>query len=50
LSTRDTLEVVEREMRTALAFHLDEGIAGDSDPIPDPSGRGVYLERGSRAA
>jgi len=49
VATGDTLEAVEREMRAAIAFHL-EGIAEDGDPIPDPSGPGVYVERGTRAA
>ena len=49
VATADTLEDVEREMRAAIAFHL-EGIAEDGDPIPDPSGPGVYVERSSPAA
>ena len=36
-------------MRGAIAFHLD-GMAEDGDPIPDPSGPGVYVERRSPAA
>jgi predicted RNase H-like HicB family nuclease len=40
-----TLEEVEREMRSAIVFHL-EGMARDGDPIPDPSGPGTYVERG----
>lgn len=40
----DTLEEVETEMRSAIAFHL-EGMAADGDPIPEPSGPGVYVER-----
>lgn len=39
-----TLDECEREMRDAIAFHL-EGIAEDGDPIPPPSGPGVYVER-----
>jgi predicted RNase H-like HicB family nuclease len=39
-----TLEEVEREMPAAIAFHL-EGLAQDGDPIPEPSGPGVYVER-----
>ncbi len=38
----DTLEEVEREMREALAFHL-EGLQDDGLPLPEPSGPGVYL-------
>lgn len=45
----DTLEEVEREMRGAIAFHL-EGLAEDGEPIPEPSGPGVYIERKPRAA
>jgi predicted RNase H-like HicB family nuclease len=40
----DTLEEVEREMRAAIAFHL-EGLGEDGEPIPEPSGPGVYVER-----
>jgi predicted RNase H-like HicB family nuclease len=36
-------------MRRAIEFHL-EGMAGEGDPIPDPAGPGVYVERGSPAA
>lgn len=49
VATGDTLEEVEREMRGAIAFHL-EGMAGDGDPIPDPSGPGVYVARRSGIA
>ena len=45
VATGETLEAVEHEMRDALAFHL-EGLAEDGAPLPDPSGPGVYLERG----
>lgn len=38
------LEDIEREMRDAIAFHL-EGMAEDGDPFPDPSGPGVHVER-----
>jgi predicted RNase H-like HicB family nuclease len=48
-ATGDTLEQVEDEMRRAIAFHL-EAMAGDGDPIPDPAGPGVYVERRSPAA
>jgi len=44
-----TLEEVEREMRQAIAFHL-EGLAADDAPLPDPSGPGVYVERKPQAA
>jgi predicted RNase H-like HicB family nuclease len=48
VATGETLEAVELEMRSAIAFHL-EGLAKDGAPIPDPSGPGVYLERKARA-
>ena len=44
-----TLQEVEREMRAAIALHL-EGLAEDGDPIPEPSGPGVYIERASAVA
>lgn len=44
VATGDTLEEAERQMREALAFHL-EGIAEGGEPLPEPSGPGVYLER-----
>ena len=42
VATGDTLEEVEREMREALAFHL-EGLESGGLPLPEPSGPGVYL-------
>jgi predicted RNase H-like HicB family nuclease len=39
-----TVEEVEREMRAAIALHL-EGLAADGESIPEPSGSGVYVER-----
>lgn len=48
VATGDTLEEVEREMREAIAFHL-EGMAEDGEQPPDPSGSGVYVARKSRA-
>jgi predicted RNase H-like HicB family nuclease len=48
-ATGDTLEEVETEMRAAIAFHL-EGLAQDGDPIPEPSGPGVYVERTTAVA
>ena len=48
-ATGDTLEEVETEMRAAIAFHL-EGLAKDVEPIPEPSGPGVYVERKTAAA
>lgn len=49
VATGATVEECERRMREALAFHL-EGLAGGGDPIPPPSGGGVYVERPPRAA
>jgi predicted RNase H-like HicB family nuclease len=49
VATGGTVEEAEREMRAAIALHL-EGLAEDGDPLPDPSGPGVYLERTIRAA
>jgi predicted RNase H-like HicB family nuclease len=48
-ATGDSLEAVEREMRDAIAFHL-EGLAQDGEPLPEPSGPGVYVERKPPAA
>jgi predicted RNase H-like HicB family nuclease len=48
-ATGDTLENVERKMRAAIAFHL-EGLAQDGEPIPEPSGPGVYVERAAAVA
>jgi predicted RNase H-like HicB family nuclease len=47
VATGATLEEVEREMRAAIALHL-EGLA-DGEPIPEPSGPGVYVERTAAA-
>ena len=49
VATGDTLDEVEREMRAAIAFHL-EGLAEDGEPTPDPSGPGVYVERAAETA
>lgn len=48
-ATGDTLEEVEREMRAAIALHL-EGLGEDGGPIPEPSGPGVYVERATAVA
>ena len=37
VATGAGLEEVEREMRAAIALHL-EGLAADGEPIPEPSG------------
>jgi predicted RNase H-like HicB family nuclease len=44
VATGATVEEVKREMRAAIAFHL-EGLAADGESIPEPSGPGVYVER-----
>jgi predicted RNase H-like HicB family nuclease len=49
VATGASLEEVEREMRAALALHL-EGIAEDGAEIPASSGPGVYVERSRVAA
>lgn len=49
VATGDTVEAVEREMRAAIALHL-EGIVEDGGQVPEPSGPGVYVERTPRAA
>jgi predicted RNase H-like HicB family nuclease len=48
VATGATLEEVEREMRAAIALHL-EGLAEDGEPLPEPSGPGVYVERTAAA-
>ena len=48
-ATGDTLEEVEREMRAAIALHL-AGLDEDGEPIPEPSGPGVYVERATAVA
>jgi predicted RNase H-like HicB family nuclease len=49
VATGATVEDVEREMRTAITLHL-EGLTADHEPIPEPSGSGVYVERKPAAA
>jgi predicted RNase H-like HicB family nuclease len=48
-ATGASLEEVEREMRATIALHL-EGIVEDGGETPEPSGPGVYVKRGPRAA
>lgn len=36
-------------MREAIAFHVD-GLAAGGDPIPEPTGPGVYIEQHAGAA
>ena len=43
VATGATEPDVEREMREAMAFHL-EGLALEGYPIPEPSTRSAYLE------
>jgi predicted RNase H-like HicB family nuclease/predicted RNA binding protein YcfA (HicA-like mRNA interferase family) len=38
----DTIEETEREMRSAIAFHID-GLRLNGDPVPAPSGVAVAL-------
>jgi predicted RNase H-like HicB family nuclease len=45
----DTIEETVADMREAIAFHI-EGLAADGDPIPEPTGPGVYIEQNSAAA
>jgi predicted RNase H-like HicB family nuclease len=49
VATGATIEEVRAEMREALAFHL-EGLADAGEPLPEPSGPGVYVELDPRAA
>lgn len=49
VATGATVEETEREMRAAIAFHV-EGLAEDGAPVPEPSGPGVYVERKARGA
>lgn len=48
VATGDTIEACVREMRAALAFHLD-GMREDGEAIPEPSGPGVYVRHGAAA-
>jgi predicted RNase H-like HicB family nuclease len=38
----DTVEECAAQMREALAFHL-EGLAKEGEPIPEPTGSGIYI-------
>ncbi|MGI8506691.1 MAG: type II toxin-antitoxin system HicB family antitoxin [Solirubrobacteraceae bacterium] len=44
----DTIDETVAEMREAIAFHL-EGLAADDDPVPKPTGPGVYIEQHAAA-
>ena len=48
VATGATESDVEREMREAMAFHL-EGLALEGYPVPEPSTRSAYLEVASAA-
>jgi predicted RNase H-like HicB family nuclease len=43
VATGATREEVEREMREAIAFHL-EGMAQSGEPIPEPQTYATYVE------
>ena len=49
VATGATIEETEREMRAAIALHI-EGLAEDGRPIPSASGPGVYVERSTQTA
>ena len=43
VATGTTLEEVEREIREAVAFHI-EGLHEDGQPVPPPSSTVEYIE------
>jgi len=43
IATGDTRDEVEREMKGAIAFHLD-GLKAEGMGIPDPSSSSSYVE------
>ncbi len=43
VATGRTREEVEREMREALAFHLD-GLREDGRPVPPPGAAAAYVD------
>jgi predicted RNase H-like HicB family nuclease len=43
IATGDTVELVEREIREAIKFHID-GMKADGEPVPPPSTRVEYVE------
>lgn len=43
VSTGETKEEVERNIREAIEFHL-EGMREDGDPVPDPGASVFYAE------
>jgi predicted RNase H-like HicB family nuclease len=48
VATGDTIEECVKEMRSALAFHL-EGMREYGEAIPEPSGSGIYVRYGVAA-
>ena len=42
-ATGATREECEAQMREAIAFHI-EGLRAEGEPVPEPSGGGVYIE------
>jgi predicted RNase H-like HicB family nuclease len=43
IATANSREATEREMREAIAFHLD-GLKADGAPIPVPSSSSSYVD------
>ena len=43
IATASSREATEREMRQAIAFHLD-GLKAEGAPIPEPSSSSSYVE------
>lgn len=43
VSTGETREAIERNMKEAIEFHL-EGMQEEGYPIPEPSSESAYLE------
>jgi predicted RNase H-like HicB family nuclease len=43
ITTGHTIEEIERNIREAIALHL-EGLAEDGEPIPEPSTSVSYIE------
>lgn len=45
VATGDTVEETEREIREAIAFHID-GLRRDGLPVPPPTTRAEYVDIG----
>jgi predicted RNase H-like HicB family nuclease len=43
VATGDTLQIVEREIRDAIRFHID-GLKEDGHPVPMPTSIADYVE------